>query len=168
MSLGESFFTSFSGYRPAQWGWRGMNGTYRSQSRCPPIPTQSHNLLWIGTNDGECWPAIVTLHSMVLLCPKEVKPQGSVEKLGLWFSILIRRLVKKVCRCESKVSYFPQFIFKDPKCWLQAGIEPRLTTLRSCTRSVGLLGCEFLLTASLSDFFLSTEIAPLLYFFFLL
>jgi len=79
-----------------------MNGTYRSQSRCPPLPTQSHNLLWIGTNDGECWPAIVTLHSMVLLCPKEVKPQGSVEKLGLWFSILIQRLVKKVCRCESK------------------------------------------------------------------
>ena len=111
----ESFFSSFSGYRPAQWGCRGMNGTYRSQSRCPPLPTQSHNLLWIDTNDGKCWPAIVTLHSMVLLCPKEVKPQGSVEKLSLWFSILIQRLVKKGCRCESKVSYFPQFIFTDPK-----------------------------------------------------
>lgn len=93
----------------------GMQRHEWSQSRCPPLPTQSHNLLWIDTNDGECWPAIVTLHSMVLLCPKEVKPQGSVEKLSLWFSILIQRLVKKGCRCESKVSYFPQFIFTDPK-----------------------------------------------------
>ena len=107
----------------------GLTGVSQGDLPSPPLPTQSHNLLLIVTNDGQCWRL---LHCMCVAwffyVPKKSNHREVLRNWVYGFQSLSKDYSRKFADVRAKSATFSQFIFKDPKCWLQAEIEPRLTT----------------------------------------